>query len=55
MTVKELKDRLEQFPEDVEVVIQKWNGLHTIAKAEYNEDYVYGTTFRHIILKADRV
>ena len=55
MTVKELKDRLEQFPEDVEVVIQKWNGLHTIAKAEYNEDYVYGTTFRHIILEADKV
>ena len=55
MTVKELKDRLEQFPDDVEVVIQKWNGLHIIAKAEYNEDYVYGTTFRHIILKADRV
>ena len=55
MTVKELKDRLEQFPNDVEVVIQKWNGLHNIAKAEYKEDYVYGTTFRHIILEADRV
>ena len=55
MTVKELKDRLEQFPDDVEVVIQKRTGLHQIATVEYDEDYVYGTTFRHIILEADRV
>lgn len=55
MTVKEFKDRLEQFPDDVEVVIQKQTGLHQVAKVEYDEDYVYGTTFRHIILEADRV
>lgn len=55
MTVKELKDRLEQFPNDVEVVIQKRTGLHQIAEVEYDEDYVYGTTFRHIILEADRI